>query len=108
MKQRAAILSSGSPAHPSSKDITKYFDKQAKLLYAPDKRQTKNSPYREKGDIIIRTYQSFRHVFFPSDSIVYDSLYIFDNKINSSLFLLKYADYHSSIFEIDDDIIEEM
>lgn len=69
MKHRAAILSRRdihSPAPPSAKEITAYFGKQAKLLYAPDKRQNKNAPYRNKHHLIIAAYEKFAHLFSPS------------------------------------------
>lgn len=108
MKYRAALLSYD--VHfpfPTSKELKSFLGKSAKLLYGNDKRITKNTPYRDKHHLITNAFQTFQHLFFSGSPRLF-KLYIFNNKIYSSHFQLKYSPIVITLFELDDTIVDDL
>jgi hypothetical protein len=109
VKHRAAILSySYSKQAPTAKELAAFLGKSSKLLYGNDKRVTKNTPYTDKIHLIDVSFREFRHLFTASESIQNYKLYIFDHRIRSSHFLLRYGQDCFAQFELDNSIIDEM
>jgi hypothetical protein len=108
MKYKAALLSFDvNFDYPTSKELKLFLGKSAKLLYGNDKRITKNTPYRDKLHFVTNAFRTFQHLFFP-DSLRLFKLYIFNDKIYSSHFLLKYSPIVITLFELDDTIVEDL
>jgi len=108
MKYKAALISYD--VHfpfPTSKELKLFLGKSAKLLYGNDKRITKNTPYRDKNQLITNAFQTFQHLLFPGRPGLF-KLYIFNNEIYSSHFLLKYSPIVITLFELDDTIVEDL
>ena len=109
MKHRAAILSYdfNNPA-PTASELKTYLGTSSKLLFGNDKRKSKNTPYVNRHHLITHSFNSFKHLYSPKDNYQYQMLYIFDDKVNSTHFFLKYASQVLAHFELDDKIIDEM
>ena len=94
---------------PSAKEIKTYLGKSAKLLYGNDQRKSKNTPYPDKLHTIEHAFSHFESIFTDQKKpYVPTELYIFDEKINSTYFFLKYASQVIVHFKFDEKTIDEM
>ena len=93
---------------PTAKEIKTYLGKSAKLLYGNDQRKSKNTPYPDKLHLIESAFFHFRDILNNKNGYFRSELYIFDEKINESHFLLKYASQAIVHFKFDDKTIDEM
>jgi hypothetical protein len=93
---------------PTAKEIKTYLGKSAKLLYGNDQRKSKNTPYSDKLHTIEHSFSHFKNIFTNKKSFVITELYIFDDKINETHFLLKYAPQVLVHFIFDEKTIDEM
>jgi hypothetical protein len=106
---RAAFLSGDySNPVPTAKELKAYLGSSAKLLYGNDQRKSKNTPYTNKLHLIGHSFSSFKHLFKPNENYQPSLLYVFDDRINSTHFYLKYASLTLCHFIIDEQIIDEM
>ncbi len=93
---------------PTAKEIKTYLGKSAKLLYGNDQRKSKNTPYPDKLHTIEHAFSHFKSIFTDKKPYVPTELYIFDEKINSTYFFLKYASQLIVHFKFDEKTIDEM
>ena len=106
---RAAFLSGDySNPVPTAKELKAYFGSSAKLLYGNDQRKSKNTPFTDKLHLIGHSFSTFQHLIKPDKRFQPSELYIFDDRINSTHFFIKYASYALCHFDLDEQIIDEM
>jgi len=105
---KAAFLSSDfdNPA-PTAKELKAYLRGSAKLLYGNDQRKSKNTPYLDKIHLVYQSFNSFQRVL-KADGTQQLMLYIFDDRINSTHFFLKYTSQAFCHFDLDEQVIDEM
>ena len=106
---RATFLSYdfNNPA-PTANELKTYLGRSAKLLHGNDQRNSKNTPYTDKLHLINHSFSTFSHLFSPNDRFQQVMLYIFDDRINSTHFFLKYAPQALCHFDLDEQIIDDM
>ena len=92
---------------PTAKEMQDYFKKSTRLLYGNDKRRSKLTPIPEKLHLVERSFQTFGAVLGEKD-VWSTKLYVFDDKANSSMLSLKYANQVICHFKLDEQIAEEM
>jgi hypothetical protein len=93
---------------PSAKELKTYLGNSAKLLHGNDLRKSKNTPFPDKLHLINHSFSTFSYLFSPNDRFQQVMLYIFDDRINSTHFFLKYASNALCHFEVDDQIVDDM
>lgn len=106
---RAAFLSYdyNNPA-PTAKELKAYLRGSSKLLYGNDQRKSKNTPFVDKLHLIGHSFSTFQRVFTPENRYQQTMLYIFDDRINSTHFFLKYTSQSLCHFSLDEQVIDEM
>ena len=106
---RAVILRYGhgiGPA-PSAKEMQDYVKTSTRLLYADDKRKSKSTPLRDKIHLVGSAYSEFRKLL-DGESFRPIALYVFDDRVNSTHFLLKYSPTHVCRFKLDEQVVDHM
>ena len=93
---------------PMAKELKAYLRGSAKLLYGNDQRKSKNTPYTDKIHLIGHSFSTFKHLFTPENSYQQSMLYVFDDRINSTHFFLKYTLQALCHFDLDEQVIDEM
>ena len=92
---------------PTAKEIQDYFKKSTRLLYGNNKRKSKSTPMPEKLHLVDNSFQTFK-VALTGENYITPMLYVFDDKANSSMLALKYANQVICHFKLDEKIIDEM
>lgn len=106
---RAVILRndySEGPA-PSAKEMQDYVKKSTRLLYADDKRKSKSTPMRDKIHLVDYALSTFRNLL-DGERFESTALYVFDERVNSTHFLMKYSAIHVCSFKLDEQILDHM
>jgi hypothetical protein len=106
---KAAFLSSDfdNPAL-TAKELKAYLRGSAKLLIGNDQRKSKNTPYPDKIHLVGHSFSTFRHLFKTNDRFQSSTLYVFDDRINSTHFFLKYTSRAVCHFDLDEQVIDQM
>lgn len=106
---RAVILRYGygeGPA-PSAKEMQDYVKKSTHLLYADDKRRTKSTPMRDKIHLVDSAFSTFRNLL-DGERFRPTALYVFDDRVNSTHFLMKYSPIHVCSFKLNEQVLDHM
>jgi hypothetical protein len=92
---------------PTAKEIQDYFKKSTRLLYGNDKRKSKSTPIPDKIHTVGRCFETFK-VALTGEDYISTMLYVFDDKANSSMLGLKYANQVVCHFKLDEQVADEM
>ena len=106
---RAVILryGFGEAQAPSAKEMQDFLKKSSRLLYAEDKRKSKSTPLPDKIHLVDSAFSTFRNLL-GGERIGLTALYVFDDRVNSSHFLLKYSPIHLCSFRLDEQVLDHM
>lgn len=92
---------------PTAKEIQDYFKKSTRLLYGNKKRKSKSTQIHENLHLVNSSFETFINTL-TGKSYISTMLYVFDDRANSSMLALKYANQVVCHFKLDEKIIDEM
>ena len=93
---------------PTAKELKEFLAGSGKLLFGNDQRKSKNTPFADRLHLVTNCLHSFSHLFNSDSHHVTSTLYIFDDKINETHFLLKYSSQVITHFLLDEHVIDDM
>ena len=110
MYKAAIFLTDFNSSAPTAKELKNYFQNSTTLLYGNEKRKNKAFPLCDQMHLVEHAYEAFKLKIFDEKltSHFSSSIYVFDNRINSSHLLLKYGNFKMIRFKLDFSIIDEM
>ena len=110
MYKAIIIATNISQPEPTAKEIKEYLKGSGKLLYGNDKRTSNSFELKPDIHLVMSSYGTFEKFITKKDNKwgSFKSLYVFDDKVNSTHLFLKYGGIISHHFNLDKSIIDEM
>ena len=110
MYKAIITLTDISQPEPTAKELKEYLKGAGKLLYGNDKRKSNSFELNEKIHLVMYSYDTFEVSITKKERQwgANKTLYVFDDKVNSTHLFLKYGGIISHHFSLDNKIIDEM